>query len=392
MGFKVLKRWNEIVKVETSKSRKPSYGYDFTIEGKRHRKSGFPTKGEVEAAVGKIKAAVRFGEPHKIDSLVPTIGRVASVYLAHRKARVGRKRAHFIEHAVEGFLEFLGTPVRLVTKITSRDLLGFQQYLLEIPYQGDLLRHPHTVNQYLIVIRSMLLAVEELFPHISFNAPRVTPLPLEHHGRERVYQDDEIERMVTAIRTMPSSRLPDYKRQDAADLFVLGWQTAARLGELLNLKVQDCPLTGKRPCIHIRTSKTKRARRVPLTATAAAIIERRIADATDEHLFPRAGKRPEVYGSNLGKIYRRAAEFAGIKWGRDSQSGVLFHTLRHTAITRMVREGHPLHVVGRWTGHTAKTMILRYSHASDEDMNAIATHLEKLDTKLTPAFTAPINP
>ncbi len=284
----------------------------------------------------------------------------------------------------------LPCPSKPITKITSHDMIRFQQYLLDAPWLDGRTLHPHTVNDQTRVIRSMFLAAEVLFPHVQFNPPRITPLPVLHHGRERVYQDDEIIKMINALRNMPSARLPDYKRQDAHDLFVLGWQTAARIGELLALKVQDCSLTGKRPCIYIRTSKTKRARTILLTSIAEDVIRRRIDAATNEKLFPHAG-RPQVYGGNLCKIYKRAAEVAGVEWGRDSQSGVVFHTLRHTAITRMVREGHPLQVIGKWTGHAAQTMILRYSHASDEDMEAIASRFEKLGTKLTPAFLSSAN-
>ncbi len=108
--FKVVQRWNEVIKVQTGKSRKPSFGYDFTIEGKRHRNSGFPTKGGAEAAVGKIKAAIRFGESSQITSFVPTISQLAAACVNRQRLRVSRKRVALTKRVTRRFLEFLQNP------------------------------------------------------------------------------------------------------------------------------------------------------------------------------------------------------------------------------------------------------------------------------------------
>jgi len=42
-----------------------------------------------------------------------------------------------------------------------------------------------------------------------------------------------------------------------------------------------------------------------------------------------------------------------------------FHDLKHTAITRMVEAGVPLHAVAKLLGHSTVRVTKRYSHPED---------------------------
>jgi Phage integrase family. len=55
---------------------------------------------------------------------------------------------------------------------------------------------------------------------------------------------------------------------------------------------------------------------------------------------------------------------------------LLFHDLRHTAITEMVRDGIDLGTIQEISGHSEKTMVLYYTHGPD--VGRAAASLAKL--------------
>jgi integrase len=68
-------------------------------------------------------------------------------------------------------------------------------------------------------------------------------------------------------------------------------------------------------------------------------------------------------------VFRRAVHRAGIRTGDFN-----LHTLRHTAISRMIAKGHNDHVVMAISGHSSTRMLERYTHPTDE------RKLEAVDT------------
>lgn len=50
--------------------------------------------------------------------------------------------------------------------------------------------------------------------------------------------------------------------------------------------------------------------------------------------------------------------------------GIRFHDLRHTAATRLVEAGIPLHAVAELVGHSSIRMTERYSHPNESVVRA----------------------
>ncbi len=61
--------------------------------------------------------------------------------------------------------------------------------------------------------------------------------------------------------------------------------------------------------------------------------------------------------TTVGKNFERALERGGITTG-----DVTFHTLRHTALSRMIAAGHSDHTVMAISGHSTTRMLERYTH------------------------------
>jgi integrase len=67
--------------------------------------------------------------------------------------------------------------------------------------------------------------------------------------------------------------------------------------------------------------------------------------------------------------WRALREAAGL-------TGLRFHDLRHTVVTRLLEAGEPDHVVESITGHLSRRMLEHYSHIR---LNAKKAALDRLD-------------
>ena len=84
----------------------------------------------------------------------------------------------------------------------------------------------------------------------------------------------------------------------------------------------------------------------------------------------RTGKSMTVNG--VRHVFARAVARAGITTG-----DVSLHTLRHTAISRMIAGGHDDYMVMSISGHSSTRMLARYTHPTEERKIA-ALNLDQL--------------
>jgi integrase len=122
-------------------------------------------------------------------------------------------------------------------------------------------------------------------------------------------------------------------------------------------KVREIHLRGKeRADGEERTKTTKKGasavpktRKVPLSRQAMAVLDdlRKTRDNNDERVLP-------VSSQVVKHAYADACRRSGI-------SGLTFHDLRHTAITRMAAKV-PMEKLMKITGHRTSAMLVRYYH------------------------------
>jgi integrase len=162
-------------------------------------------------------------------------------------------------------------------------------------------------------------------------------------------------------------------------------------------------LEGKKPCLHVRVQavtvrergkyhqaleapKTERSRRrvelgpdivQELNAhKARQELEKQIAGDTWQALSlvfpnPRGGI---AYGTGLWALFRRLAARAGLP------PEVVFHTLRHTAITLALEAGQPLKAVAEMVGDTEATILRVYAHVTPHMRESLAATMSSLLT------------
>jgi integrase len=115
-------------------------------------------------------------------------------------------------------------------------------------------------------------------------------------------------------------------------------------------------------------TKTRKPRRVPLTARAYELARDRAGDRspTDYLFVSTTGKQLK------GGLFRRY-----VKW-TETSSGHTIHDLRHFAASSWLRAGIPVHQVAQWLGHNNPSTTLRvYAHVLGEGQEIAAIrHLD----------------
>jgi integrase len=199
------------------------------------------------------------------------------------------------------------------------------------------------------------------------------PAPLAFYSREQI---EALARTLTSGAHRDPSRpaLHDQEiaaraREDArdAELVRLAAYAGLRRGELVAVRWRDVDFAGRKITvrrslsgdIELRSTKSRRAREVPLPEQAAAALERLSRRGEfvgpDDYVFAnRLGRRLDP--SALRRRFERARDAAGLEPLR-------FHDLRHTYGSLLVAGGIDLPSVKSAMGHSRITTTERYLHA-----------------------------
>jgi len=136
-----------------------------------------------------------------------------------------------------------------------------------------------------------------------------------------------------------------------------------RLREGIGLKLED--IDRSRMMLHIRQSKGKRDRLVPLPESTLAILQ--AYWKTHRHpvlLFPRTAPAdmPQamvtkpIHESNVQKALKHALRRSGIS------KNATPHTLRHSWATHLLEVGVNIRLIQKWLGHSQLSTTLKYTH------------------------------
>jgi integrase len=170
----------------------------------------------------------------------------------------------------------------------------------------------------------------------------------ENNEQMRVLSQDE-ERLYLMAASQPL--------QDVATLMV---ETGARPEEICRLTRDNINLD--QGYLSVPFGKTRAARRkIPLTARACVVLEKRLAGMKGDYLF--AGGRGAEDGSKpivkLNNAHTGTVRRAGVSHFR-------LYDLRHTFATRAAEAGVDLVTLAAMLGHSRIQMVLRYAHPTEE--------------------------
>ena len=201
---------------------------------------------------------------------------------------------------------------------------------------------PATINRELDTLRAILAWAVKDRRLVESPMAAVERLYVRN-GRIRILRPDEQLALLAACQRHP-------KLAAIVELLLI---TGARVGELLHLQWTE----DRGQELHFLNTKNGQVRRVQVTTRMRELLDG----------LPRSG--PYVFANrrtgkpyhNVRKVFGRALERAEIRTG-----DVTVHTLRHTAITRMVAAGVDDYTVMETVGHLTRAMLQRYTHPATE--------------------------
>lgn len=231
-------------------------------------------------------------------------------------------------------------PERIVTR-------EVQEYRTWLQSKGSV---PASINRRLASLQKWLGAAGSTVA-VGVKGVRVT------HPGVQALSTTELRRLLREV----------HKRGEQRDIAMIELLcgTGMRVGELVGLKVGDVEISGRRGSVLIRSGKGRSSRLIPLNVDVrkalAAWVEVRPAERGGG-LF--LGQRGTLTASAVWRLVRQYGDYAEIK-------ELHVHQLRHTVLTRMVRElGMDLATVARISGHRDLRTLMRYCEPSRADLEA----------------------
>jgi site-specific recombinase XerD len=159
-------------------------------------------------------------------------------------------------------------------------------------------------------------------------------------------------------------RIADGARARDRAIVVVLLYTGLRLAELVALDVDDLRMSARKGLVIVRSGKGDAYREVPLNALVRQVLEEwlaerktKTADGEDALFVGRSGRR----------LSKRSFDDVVRGFGKDAGVSLSAHVLRHTFLTRMVRQGSDLVLVAELAGHRRLETTRRYSLPSDID-------------------------
>jgi len=210
----------------------------------------------------------------------------------------------------------------------------------------------------------------------AVDAGELTASPLVGHKRLRATQYE-----AQVLTPADAGRILDALTGAERAFVALAYYTAMRLGDCIGLeyghikgdkiRVPD-PKNGLAYTVPVspklRDELAALPRHIHTGATGPCETCRTDNRARCPHVFAalRTRKDPAGLKDRVRDIFERACARAGVTYGRKN-GGVTFHSLRHTAATRMAEAGFDATTIAAIGGWKSTTMVLhRYVHASDK--------------------------
>lgn len=153
-------------------------------------------------------------------------------------------------------------------------------------------------------------------------------------------------------------------------IIIIMYSGALRVSEIINLKIKD--IDSKNNKINIRSAKGKIDRFIPLDKNLINVIRNYwIIYKTNEYLFEGlTGNKYSV--SSVQKIIKDAVKKLNIR------KRISTHSIRHSAITHLIKEGANLRVVQKLAGHKNINTTANYVKIYDADIMEINSLLNNV--------------
>lgn len=154
-------------------------------------------------------------------------------------------------------------------------------------------------------------------------------------------------------------------------ILMMIYSAGLRLGELLNLKIED--IDSNRMKIHIRQAKGKKDRYVFLSQKLLDLLRQYFAEyKPKDYLFE--GQKGDRYSpKSVQSILKQSLKKAEIR------KHATVHTLRHSFATHLLEDGTDIRYIQQLLGHKKLETTSIYTHITGNALDKIKSPLDSLD-------------
>lgn len=363
MPVKILKIFHgtNIMRARLASGREV-WGYRWTHNGKKYTRAKWETRKDAEDALYRLKLRIRDSKDPDLQNSKLTLGVLLDTFIEYKRVRGANKnRLKSIETILNRFMKV--TASQKLCELTTADLLAYQSIRLEKKI------HHHSINKEMVIIGSVMRSAKLFFPTFEWTPPKIEGLPRLHDGREVILERDELRKLIADLSESQDNitKTDRRRRALAADVVAVGAETAMRISEILNLEKSqvrfDRAMGYDFGYLVVKNAKSRKLKTIPMTAEIAAIIKRHIETRRGRFVFRDEGSHMRSSCNDVRRAMKAACERLGIRYGLNT-GGVVFHTIRHSAVTHLINEGIPQTTVMAITGHSSRVMLNRYSHAT----------------------------
>jgi len=306
------------------------------------------TKAEAIAWATARETEIRAGKATGIQT-GRTVGDAFDRYEKEVSATKRGKRFESLRLAAIGAWEINGKPFRDMKLVdATSDVLGkWRDHRIKTDEVTG-----STVNRELNLLSNVFHTAAKEWKWIAASPTTDVRRPQESQPRDRLYTDDEIERVCFALGfDLDGEERAETVSQRIAVAFLFAIETAMRAGEICGLVPRD--VSGRVATLTETKNGTKR--RVPLSTRAVELLE----------LLPLPEESGTLFGitaKSLDALFRKARIRAGV-------DDATFHDTRHLAITRLAKKLNVLDLA-RMVGHRDLKQLQVYYNETAEAMAA----------------------
>lgn len=317
------------------------------IQGVRESKV-LSTKAKAVAWATAREAEIRAGKATGIQTS-RTVGEAFDRYEKEVSATKRGQRFEVLRLAVIGGWEVNGKPFRDMRLVdATSEVLG--------KWRDNRINTDKvigsTVNRELNLLSNVFAIAAKEWKWIAASPTTDVRRPKESEPRDRLYTDDEIERICFALGfDLGGDERAETISQRIAVAYLFAIETAMRAGEICGVVSQD--VIG-----HVATlaeTKNGTKRKVPLSKRAVELLE----------LLPLPEEGKTLFGittKSLDALFRKARSRANIE-------NATFHDTRHLAITRLAKKLNVLELA-RMVGHRDLRQLQVYYNETAESIAA----------------------
>jgi site-specific recombinase XerD len=304
-------------------------------------------------------------------AIAPFLKRFFSHYMPVRKGHSLDTVASYRD-AVKLLLCYVGDMLKKsvdqlnIEDITEKVVLAFLDYIEQ--QRGCAAT---TRNARLAAIRSLFAFIARENPELVLQAQQIRTIPIKRtkHNEIVYLEEKEMQAVLDAVDIDSRTGLRDRA------LFLLMYNTGARVSEVVNLELTDLRLDAAQVTLHGKGNKDRCCPLWPETVAAleAYIMDRQPKSPETKQVFLNANGSP-ITRFGIRHVTRKYGVKAQAKQTTIEDKPLNPHRIRHTTAMHLLRAGNDINMVSYWLGHAN----LNTTHAYVEiDMEMKRKMLEK---------------